>query len=774
MSLNITITNAGFMAYAAAQAAGTLPLVITKVGVSPTAITPLPTMTVLAGQTKQITTISGLTTDLKSVHLTVRDETADAYTLKSFGLYLANGTLFAIYGQPDAIIVKTAAVVVNLAIDITFATIDAAALTFGDTNFVNPDATTAIKGVVELATSAETITGTDAGRVVTPAGLWAAFTSMLTSFGVWRASNDGAGSGLDADLLDGNHAAAFVKTTDVATTIAKGAVELATSAETLTGTDATRAVTPAGFLSAFNSLLASLGIWRAGNDGAGSGLDADLLDGLQGAAYAKIADAATDTAKGVVELATSAETLTGTDATRAVTPAGFLSAFNSLLSSLGVWRAGNDGSGSGLDADLLDGQHASFFTAIAARLGYTPANKAGDTFAGAIKRDATFFLDMAGANPQIALDGSDYILYDRSNNVLKVVIDSDQQFYITGAGVVAAATALYAAGNLAWTAGNDGAGSGLDADLLDGLQGAAYVRVADVASATAKGAVELATAAETLTGTDATRAVTPSGFLSAFNSLLASLGIWRAGNDGSGSGLDADLLDGNHATAFVKTTDVASDTAKGVVELATAAETLTGADATRAVTPFSFLSAFNSLLSSLTVWRAGNDGAGSGLDADLLDGQQGSFYTAIAARLGFNPVQQGGGVGQAGNKVYIGWDGAQLKAQVDAVDLGGLVTEASYVNNFDPNKGSRVSPDGYIENWIKVMCNGDNFVDITWDRVFPNAAFCPTVTPMNTTPNRDNGGAVISYSQTGARVARSSPNPGENENNYLFVRVNGF
>jgi len=33
-----------------------------------------------------------------------------------------------------------------------------------------------------------------------------------------------------------------------------------------------------------------------------------------------------------------------------------------------------------------------------------------------------------------------------------------------------------------------------------------------------------------------------------------------------------------------------------------------------------------SQVSELTVWNSGNDGAGSGLDADLLDGQQGSYY----------------------------------------------------------------------------------------------------------------------------------------------------
>src|SRR5678809_1798656 len=105
-----------------------------------------------------------------------------------------------------------------------------------------PDASETVKGKVELATTAETITGTDAVRAVTPAGLQA----------------------------------------KVASDTAQGIVELATSAETITGTDTARAVTPAGL-------------------------------------QAKVAS---DTAQGIVELATSAETTTGTDTARAVTPAG--------------------------------------------------------------------------------------------------------------------------------------------------------------------------------------------------------------------------------------------------------------------------------------------------------------------------------------------------------------------------------------------------------------------------------------------------------------------
>jgi len=38
--------------------------------------------------------------------------------------------------------------------------------------------------------------------------------------------------------------------------------------------------------------------------------------------------------------------------------------------------------------------------------------------------------------------------------------------------------------------------------------------------------------------------------------------------------------------------------------------------------------------------------------------------------LGFTPVQQGGGYAQYGSKIYIGWDGGGLRAQVDGTDLG--------------------------------------------------------------------------------------------------------
>jgi len=108
---------------------------------------------------------------------------------------------------------------------------------------------------------------------------------------VWNAGNDGSGSGLDADLLDGYHAST---TRNAPNTIpirdANGYLQLGWINTTSGATTSTidriyasndgyiRYVTPA-------TLISQLGLWTSSNDGSGSGLDADLLDGVQGANY---------------------------------------------------------------------------------------------------------------------------------------------------------------------------------------------------------------------------------------------------------------------------------------------------------------------------------------------------------------------------------------------------------------------------------------------------------------------------------------------------------
>ncbi len=117
---------------------------------------------------------------------------------------------------------------------------------------------------------------------------------------------------------------------DASTTV-KGIVELATNAECTTGTDAVRAVTPAGLAAAIAAAVVAATTTVAGkvelatNSECTTGTDtvrAVTPAGLAAAIAAAAVGAATTSVAGKVELATNAETQTGSDTVRAVTPAG--------------------------------------------------------------------------------------------------------------------------------------------------------------------------------------------------------------------------------------------------------------------------------------------------------------------------------------------------------------------------------------------------------------------------------------------------------------------
>lgn len=136
---------------------------------------------------------------------------------------------------------------------------------------------------------------------------------------------------------------------------------------------------------------------------------------------------------------------------------------------------------------------------------------------------------VSGANPAIKLNDTDSSAHDfwvrANNNIFAVSTDR------TNSGVWSAPhpLQLYNAnttasvyGNVVWTAANDGAASGLDADLLDGQQGAYYLPAASY------------TAADVLTKIKTV--------------------------DGSGSGLDADFLDGQTGSYYSDATNIAAGT----------------------------------------------------------------------------------------------------------------------------------------------------------------------------------------------------------------------
>lgn len=298
--LLIIVTDAGRAALVNAEHTGTAPVLMAEIGLSDDALVALPGMVALPGEFKRVAAISGLVVAADTIHVTMFDDSADAYELRSMALYLDDGTLFALYGQADPILEKTASSIAALAVDVVFADIAADTITFGDVSFVNPPATEATMGVVELADEAEANAGVLLNRALSPARARAAVLG-------WLLDQDGAGSLLDADRLDGQEGAWYA---DIAARL--GYVPL-----------------PAASFTAGQILAMLLTV-----DGTTSLLDADKLDGQEGAYYANIA------------------------ARLGFTPldAALFTAAQILARLITV-----DGSGSGLDADLLDGLHASAF-----------------------------------------------------------------------------------------------------------------------------------------------------------------------------------------------------------------------------------------------------------------------------------------------------------------------------------------------------------------------------------------------------------------------------
>lgn len=435
MALSITVTNAGRIALINAANTGTAPVTIAQVGLSATGVIPASAATALPGEFKRVSTFSGDVVADNTIHLIVRDEGSEIYTVRSFALYLADGTLFAIYGQAGVILEKSAQALLLLAIDIQFEDIDATTLTFGNTNFLNPPATTTTQGVVELATDDESTTGTDAQRAVTPKGMKTAVSSWLnTRFGngapsdfvkgLLTAANqaamrlalgiksaalkdEGDGNGLDADKLDGQQGAWY---TDILARL--GYTPLNKAGDTMTG--------PLTFAGA----LGSNGISSGTGDGASYSTYNLCLNTWWGLAIKAAHDG---TVNGFYDARTG----------RWDVKAGY------RVNGVDVWHGGNDGSGSGLDADLLDGQQGSYYTNITGRLGYTPVQQ------------GTGIGQLVNA-----------IKIGWSGSRLKATVDnSDQGAFVFDANIADV-----------WRASNDGSGSGLDADLLDGFDAAAFLR----------------------------------------------------------------------------------------------------------------------------------------------------------------------------------------------------------------------------------------------------------------------------------------------------------
>lgn len=176
MAFSVIWTTAGLEAIVNAQETGFAPVVIASIGLSPTTVAgstaTIKALTALPAQAKSIAAIGGALAHAQLIHVTLTDESEDAYVVRSVGLYSDAGVLLAVYTQPTPIVEKAAAIQLMFAFDLPLVTeVAPGSIMIQGVGFSVPPATRVLQGVAELATPAEAIDGTDDERIVTPLGL---------------------------------------------------------------------------------------------------------------------------------------------------------------------------------------------------------------------------------------------------------------------------------------------------------------------------------------------------------------------------------------------------------------------------------------------------------------------------------------------------------------------------------------------------------------------------------------------------------------------------
>ena len=512
------------------------------------------------------------------------------------------------------------------------------------------------------------------------------FRAENTNYNVWHQGNDGSGSTLDADLLDGIDSSQFLRSDANDTTT--GNLTLASSTDekiALQGSNSpyirfkegttNKAYiqwNPNGSLYIVNDETSehlriasgSTGlifydgsdrtVWTSGNDGVGSGLDADTLDGQHGSYYRN----ATNLNAGTVDDArlpgTISSNITGNaaslkivdtrnDGTRypndytnhavtaeftnqiingwhtALTVKGWADGYapwqlvgysdtgqntnlrvrfghgqNNTWSSLyNIWHTGNDGSGSGLDADTLDGvQGASFLRSDAEDTMTAPlvinagtANAANDaTLYITASNNNDWGIKLNNYNSSATEYGARIEVGSSANYALQITGNGSEVFRVTGSGTVYAG-----GGNTVWHAGNDGSGSGLDADTLDGIQSGNFLR--SDTNDTINGILTVGGSSVSANeGGEIRLTHAPNGSLSGSNVVI----------DMNGNNFRI-FEDGGNTRGYYISISAANNSA------------------------------------STKIWHENNDGSGSGLDADLWDGNQFSTYLNQALLTGSSP-----------------------------------------------------------------------------------------------------------------------------------------
>jgi hypothetical protein len=256
-------------------------------------------------------------------------------------------------------------------------------------------------------------------------------------------------------------------------------------------------------------------VWDSNNDGTGSGLDADMVDGIEGAniwqrksmpvtndlndfkdinsffTFDTGSGAANNTPYGnyaistgkvfkVVNIGNSSSRLV--QEYQEIYPRANIGAKwyriwdgTAWGSWTQEWNSANDGTGSGLDADLLDGLESTAFARSGYGLGTAAQLLANGTDLNTLKVTGFYRVNAAvNVPPRVTGDNSSiwhYILVIQHDNSWVV---QNAWEYSTGTMFTrvlnSSGGGTWTSWTKSWTDVNDGTGSGLDADMVDGVQ----------------------------------------------------------------------------------------------------------------------------------------------------------------------------------------------------------------------------------------------------------------------------------------------------------------
>ena len=291
-----------------------------------------------------------------------------------------------------------------------------------------------------------------------------------------------------------------------------------------------------------------------------------------------------------------------------------------------IWNDQNDGSGSGLDADTLDGVQASSFL----------RSDANDNVGGVLTFVSGSGLDLAtnniAAGMRIISNGNPssdgmYIGYGNANSGATRIFGGGATS--NGISVVGSGNNdVKIAGNTVFHAGNDGAGSGLDADTVDNIQASSFLR--SDANDTFTGTLTAGQDGKIAFPDNTTIPDNPNNEQHDYITFGAHGSISQVSGRGAlmiTSSDDALVLANGDVGRTFTASNINVDPenfyilSDGSFYVKTDLQEGFGTEHSLTFTNVGVLSVNNN-----TVFHAGNDGSGSGLDADKLDGEEGSYY----------------------------------------------------------------------------------------------------------------------------------------------------